>query len=238
MKPNCKSDQSYDFLHHHVVQTFSFKGVGCWLEWCEFIGPFFGEQEQQNPSHIPSLSCTLIPLNQKKKRKGSGWYAWWITRSTTWTGSHGCVPCPWWAAMRRGSKMKSGTCRRSWSPPWGWWPTCLDSWLSWRSRCVMWQEVIRADVFLGLVCLFASFWTGCCGPTLLTTCMLTSNERRRRERAWGVGCLQSSINPNLSVLLHRCWFSLFLELFLSLKINTWTFPIFSCLREAPPSDQS
>lgn len=59
-----------------------------------------------------------------------------FTRITTWTGFHACEPCPWWAAMQMASRTKSEACRRNWSPPWNWCPTCRASWPSSKSRLV------------------------------------------------------------------------------------------------------
>ena len=38
--------------------------------------------------------------------------------------------------MRMASRMKSEICRRSWSPPWSWWPTSRASWQSSKNRSV------------------------------------------------------------------------------------------------------
>lgn len=57
-------------------------------------------------------------------------------RTTTWTGFHGCGPCHWSAATQTASRMRSEACRRSWSPPWNWCPTCRASWPRWRNRWV------------------------------------------------------------------------------------------------------
>ena len=51
----------------------------------------------------------------------------WILccRSTIWTGFLACGQCLWSAWTVRVSRMKSATCRRSWSPRWSWCPTLL-----------------------------------------------------------------------------------------------------------------
>lgn len=99
-------------------------------------------------------------------------------------------------------------------------------------RHVTGSHTRRRSSWFGLS--FASFWTGCCSSPLLTTCTLTFNEQRHCESVWGL-VAYSGVSTQTLVYY---FISLFLEEFLSLKINTLTFPIFPCLREAPASNQS
>lgn len=62
-------------------------------------------------------------------------------RRRIWTGFLGCGPCHLSAMKVTASKTRSGTCRRSWSPPWVWWGSYLGSWQSWRSRSVSFSEL-------------------------------------------------------------------------------------------------
>lgn len=57
-------------------------------------------------------------------------------RRRIWTGFLGCEPCPLLAMKVTVSKMKFGTCRRSWNWPWVWSSSCQVSWQNSRSRSV------------------------------------------------------------------------------------------------------
>ena len=61
-------------------------------------------------------------------------------RRRIWTGFLGCEPCPLLAMKVTVSKMRFGTCRRSWSQPWVWSNSCPVSWQSSRSRCVPFRD--------------------------------------------------------------------------------------------------
>lgn len=75
---------------------------------------------------------------------------------------------------------------------------------------------MRADVLLGSVCLLPPFEQDAAARHLLTTSTLTFNEQRRCESVWG---LVAYSGASTQTLVHY-FISLFLEEFLSLKINT------------------